>query len=315
MSYKIHLYNNSLFSDIKIKCKNEGGKETQWYAHKIIICEYSKVLHKKFTIDMKDKHEDTIYVDWEPSVTEFILKYMYDHPNRYHEDDMEQMMKIYKASHYWEVNKICSYIEHSINKKINDGCLDTEKFIFLYTNGILYENIKNLLHRYTRKYFLSLSSELSVITLEDIQYALFNDIQIQDDYEIFVKLKEWGKINKNKYEKEELISLIKKRINFDTFTINQMKKTNMKKYCNNVEDTKSPYESCNGHALPNLVVSQPSVDTFKHKIQADPNKSICQNVGRGGQWCSNNVKTGGYDYCSAHVTQRERKGLSAKFTI
>ncbi|SNW62894.1 Hypothetical protein ORPV_990 [Orpheovirus IHUMI-LCC2] len=65
---------------------------------------------------------------------------------------------------------------------------------------------------------------------------------------------------------------------------------------------------------PYLGAVQATASASKPKKQADPNKPICQNVGRGGQQCGNNVKTGGYAYCSAHVTQRERKGLPVKST-
>lgn len=65
---------------------------------------------------------------------------------------------------------------------------------------------------------------------------------------------------------------------------------------------------------PYLGAVQATASASKPKKQADPNKPICQNEGRGGQRCGNNVKTGGFAYCSAHVTQRERKGLPVKAT-
>ncbi|SNW62606.1 SKP1/BTB/POZ domain-containing protein [Orpheovirus IHUMI-LCC2] len=150
MLQKKDLYNNPTFSDLKIKCNDEVK---EWHAHKVIVCTYSNMLYTKFTINMKDKNDDIVYVDWEPSVTEFILRFMYDDNydiNREDYNNMEWKLKLYSACHYWEIPKLCLKIEQDIKDVIFNYDLnkdeDRNSLNDLYNNSILYENIRELIY-------------------------------------------------------------------------------------------------------------------------------------------------------------------------
>ncbi|SNW62613.1 SKP1/BTB/POZ domain-containing protein [Orpheovirus IHUMI-LCC2] len=316
MLHKKNLYNNETFSDIKIKCKGEDGHEKQWHAHKVILCKYSNVLYKKFTIDMKDKHEDTIYVDWEPSVTEFILKFLYgcEYINKDY-SDMEWKMKLYGVTHYWEIQKICSHIESELKKSIKNDNVDEDSFISLCKDGMLYENIKDLVYKYIKRNFLKLSSELCVISLEDLISGLGrHDLAFvnKNAYQIYLKLKEWSRVHKGNYDKEEFIKAVKKFVYFKQFTVDQTFGVNMKKYCGKLKDIKSgvvPQIFPIPNFLPSLKPIAPgtlrpgSIPGFNNDIIPNldiPTSYICKYIKNNGNRCPENTLEFD-DYCDTHL--------------
>ncbi|SNW62608.1 SKP1/BTB/POZ domain-containing protein [Orpheovirus IHUMI-LCC2] len=223
MIHDKQLYNNPLHSDIKIKTSYDPDKI--WYGHKSVLRKNSETLYSKI------RNDDTLCVRWNPSVVKYILKKIYKVPveiTKYN-DRLTWLLEVYKAAQSWQLPKIYTMIEKHIDANITN--INAKYFIILYNTGKLYDNIKKLVYKYIQQNFWKLSSELSIITFDDLHMSLYGVINNKKyAYKMFLKLKAWNKIHKYDYTSDEFSYLINNNIKPEWFTNEQMIQTNMKKY-------------------------------------------------------------------------------------
>lgn len=209
-----YLINNKFLSDITLK---HSALDKIWYAHKLVLCHHSKMLENKYKNDTRDKYEDVTMVDWNPSVIEVILTFMYS--GQLPTVQTNILVELYKAVDYWQIQSLQSIISKSLLE-----CMNEEIFIQLLN----YSDATPIITQYLGDNFTTMDVELQKhIPLNILK--LVTEFKYKDMYGLFEKLKVWSKLHPEVH-KDEKITLIASKVNFTRFSVEQCLLVNMKKY-------------------------------------------------------------------------------------
>ncbi|SNW62610.1 SKP1/BTB/POZ domain-containing protein [Orpheovirus IHUMI-LCC2] len=277
-------YNNKLFSDVIIKCKNS---EDKWYAHKIILCDNSDFMYKKFTLDTKDKHEDIIYVDCDSVIIECILKFLYNVEINISKYSLQTKMDIYEFADYWGVKSVNKFIKEHISKMIRKSFseVDFDTLCQYY----VYNDIKSLIREYVYNMDISSFYFPDFFDIKDVTSVLEKlKYKTTGCYERYVALKEWQMESKT-----DIKDLVIKYIDIENFSFQELKDADINLYID--KDVLKKHM------------------TKKQKIQyvIDNDHLRCEYVGQFIGQCTS-LKSQGYSFCTKHVKylQKQAKMLS-----
>lgn len=225
-------YDNKDLSDVQVKCSKT---RKIWYCHKVILSISSEMLRSKFTGAMADKDDDIIELNMEEDIIQSTLKYIYgmNTHSLFHSaglsvnDIIKKYIDVYVLANYWQIlileENIVGFITVTLNN--NRDTLD-----ILLRDYLHYDNIYNICKTYIKNNFMRLSDDvLQLINIDLLKSSVGSKVSCENFY-MYSKLKQWGKLNKGLHNKKDLDEVIAKVINFNSLLSDEMRLINMKKY-------------------------------------------------------------------------------------
>lgn len=106
------LYNNPILSDITIKCGDRA-----WYAHKSILYLGSQYFKTLFSGSLDESHSNEIVLDFSPSTTEFVIKYLYSYETI--SGDMDTVLEIFELANYLQIEKLMGEMDRHLRQMVS----------------------------------------------------------------------------------------------------------------------------------------------------------------------------------------------------